>query len=291
MADLGEAPDYDAIIIGAGMSGLYQLYRLRELGMRGARVRGRHRRRRHLVLEPLSRRALRFRKLFLQLLVLAGTAGGMGLVASISPASRRRCAISTMSPTSSTCAATSSSAAAWPRRTIRRRRARWDVTLEDGSRHSARFLITAIGPLSAPTMPRIEGVETFQGQSFHTARWPHEPVQLRGQAGGGDRHRRHRRADDPGSGEDRRPPDRVPAHAELVRAAAQQQDQRRGDGADQGGLSGDVQALPGNLRLLPAHARSARHVRGDAGGARGVLGEAATPSLASASGRAISATS
>src|SRR5215831_16489004 len=27
-------PDYDAIVIGAGMSGLYQLYRLRELGMR-----------------------------------------------------------------------------------------------------------------------------------------------------------------------------------------------------------------------------------------------------------------
>src|ERR1700760_1342234 len=26
--------DYDAIVIGAGMSGLYQLYRLRELGMR-----------------------------------------------------------------------------------------------------------------------------------------------------------------------------------------------------------------------------------------------------------------
>ena len=37
------------------------------------------------------------------------------------------------------------------------------MTLEDGSRHRARFLITAIGPLSAPTMPRIEGVETFQG--------------------------------------------------------------------------------------------------------------------------------
>src|SRR6202163_70476 len=32
----GAAPalDYDAIIIGAGMSGMYQLYRLRELGMR-----------------------------------------------------------------------------------------------------------------------------------------------------------------------------------------------------------------------------------------------------------------
>ncbi len=34
-----DALDYDAIIIGAGMSGLYQLYRLRELGLRGARAR------------------------------------------------------------------------------------------------------------------------------------------------------------------------------------------------------------------------------------------------------------
>src|ERR1700744_3750036 len=31
---------------------------------------------------------------------------------------------------------------------------RWDVALEDGSLHSARFVITAVGPLSAPTMPR-----------------------------------------------------------------------------------------------------------------------------------------
>ena len=29
-----QALDYDAIVIGAGISGLYQLYRLRELGMR-----------------------------------------------------------------------------------------------------------------------------------------------------------------------------------------------------------------------------------------------------------------
>ena len=29
-----QVPEYDAIIIGAGISGLYQLYRLRELGMR-----------------------------------------------------------------------------------------------------------------------------------------------------------------------------------------------------------------------------------------------------------------
>ena len=57
----------------------------------------------------------------------------------------------------------------------------WNVTLQDGSRFRARFLITAIGPLSAPTMPRIEGVDTFRGKSFHTARWPHEPVDFTGQ--------------------------------------------------------------------------------------------------------------
>jgi cation diffusion facilitator CzcD-associated flavoprotein CzcO len=56
----------------------------------------------------------------------------------------------------------------------------WEIALEDGSRHSARFLITAIGPLSAPTMPKIEGIETFEGQSCHTARWPHEPVSFEG---------------------------------------------------------------------------------------------------------------
>jgi cation diffusion facilitator CzcD-associated flavoprotein CzcO len=57
---------------------------------------------------------------------------------------------------------------------------RWEVTLEDGSRAVARFLITALGPLSAATLPRIPGVESFRGQSFHTYRWPHEPVDFEG---------------------------------------------------------------------------------------------------------------
>ena len=33
-AETGSGPDFDAVIIGAGVSGLYQLYRLRELGLR-----------------------------------------------------------------------------------------------------------------------------------------------------------------------------------------------------------------------------------------------------------------
>jgi cation diffusion facilitator CzcD-associated flavoprotein CzcO len=56
----------------------------------------------------------------------------------------------------------------------------WTVMLETGERFSSRYLITALGPLSAPTMPNIPGVETFRGQSCHTAQWPHEPVSFEG---------------------------------------------------------------------------------------------------------------
>lgn len=56
----------------------------------------------------------------------------------------------------------------------------WEVTLDNGERFLTRFLVTAIGPLSADTLPRIPGVDRFQGQSFHTYRWPHEPVDFAG---------------------------------------------------------------------------------------------------------------
>jgi cation diffusion facilitator CzcD-associated flavoprotein CzcO len=56
----------------------------------------------------------------------------------------------------------------------------WEIESEDGRRARARFLITAIGPLSAPTMPTIPGVESFRGEAYHTGRWPHEPVSFAG---------------------------------------------------------------------------------------------------------------
>jgi cation diffusion facilitator CzcD-associated flavoprotein CzcO len=52
--------------------------------------------------------------------------------------------------------------------------------LEDGRRARSRFLITAIGPLSAPTLPAIPGVKDFQGEAYHTGRWPQEPVRFVG---------------------------------------------------------------------------------------------------------------
>jgi len=57
---------------------------------------------------------------------------------------------------------------------------RWTITLENGEQANARLLITALGPLSAYTLPNIPGRESFQGQAFHTSRWPREGVSLAG---------------------------------------------------------------------------------------------------------------
>ena len=48
----------------------------------------------------------------------------------------------------------------------------WTITLESGERYRCRFMVTAIGPLSSPTMPRIPGIEEFRGENFHTGLWP-----------------------------------------------------------------------------------------------------------------------
>jgi cation diffusion facilitator CzcD-associated flavoprotein CzcO len=172
-------PEYDAIIIGAGMSGLYQLYRLRERGLRvhvleaGTEVGGTWYWNRY----PGARfdsesysYGYSFSKELLEewdwsehfagqpetLRYLKHVADKFDLRRDIQFRSRVTAAIYQEGSRS------------------------WNVTLEDGSRFRARFLITAIGPLSTPTLPRIEGRDSFRGQSFHTARWPHEPVDFTG---------------------------------------------------------------------------------------------------------------
>lgn len=56
----------------------------------------------------------------------------------------------------------------------------WHVKTGDGRELTCRFLVLAIGLLSAPTMPRLEGIDDFKGRSFHTYYWPHEPIDLTG---------------------------------------------------------------------------------------------------------------
>jgi cation diffusion facilitator CzcD-associated flavoprotein CzcO len=56
----------------------------------------------------------------------------------------------------------------------------WRLRLSDGRQLTGHFLITAIGLLSAPTLPRYEGLDEFEGPSFHTYNWPAEPIELAG---------------------------------------------------------------------------------------------------------------
>jgi cation diffusion facilitator CzcD-associated flavoprotein CzcO len=56
----------------------------------------------------------------------------------------------------------------------------WRLRLGDGRELTCRFLLTALGLLSAPTMPRIEGIDSFEGLSFHTYYAPQEPVDYEG---------------------------------------------------------------------------------------------------------------
>jgi cation diffusion facilitator CzcD-associated flavoprotein CzcO len=56
----------------------------------------------------------------------------------------------------------------------------WEIRSEAGKVYRCRFFIPAVGPLSAPTMPRIDGIPSFEGASYHTATWPHEPVSFEG---------------------------------------------------------------------------------------------------------------
>jgi cation diffusion facilitator CzcD-associated flavoprotein CzcO len=172
-------PDYDAIIIGAGMSGLYQLYRLREQGFRvrvfeaatdvggtwywnrypGARFDSESYSygysfskelleewewSEHFAGQPETLRYLNY------------VADKFDLRRDIQFRSRVTAAVYGEDSRS------------------------WSITLEDGSRFETRFLIAAIGPLSTPTLPRIEGRDSFRGESFHTARWPKEPVDFAG---------------------------------------------------------------------------------------------------------------
>jgi cation diffusion facilitator CzcD-associated flavoprotein CzcO len=171
--------DFDAIVIGAGVSGLYQLYRLRELGLKvqlletGSAVGGTWYWNRypgarfdseswtygysfsrelleeldweeHFAGQPETERYLNY------------VADKFDLRRDIQFNSRV-------------------TAAHYQEDTRG-----WDVILEDGGHYNTRFLITAVGVLSAPTMPRIPGVESFRGQSCHTHYWPKEPVKFEG---------------------------------------------------------------------------------------------------------------
>ena len=176
---MGKDTEFDAIVIGAGVAGLYQLYKLRELGLRarifeaGSGVGGTWYWNRypgarfdseswtygysfskellqewdweeHFAAQPQTERYLNY------------VADKFDLRRDIQLNSRVTAAH------------------------YHEEKRSWQVMLEDGSRHSTRFLITAIGVLSAATMPNIPCIDTFKGVSCHTHQWPKEGVDFAG---------------------------------------------------------------------------------------------------------------
>ncbi|HZU91772.1 MAG TPA: NAD(P)/FAD-dependent oxidoreductase [Stellaceae bacterium] len=57
---------------------------------------------------------------------------------------------------------------------------RWQVTTASGERYDAAFLITAVGCLSAANIPDIPGLDRFAGAWYHTGQWPHRGVDFTG---------------------------------------------------------------------------------------------------------------
>jgi cation diffusion facilitator CzcD-associated flavoprotein CzcO len=55
----------------------------------------------------------------------------------------------------------------------------WTLTTQAGDRVTARVVISGVGGLVNPAHPEIPGLERFEGEVFHTARWNHD-YDLRG---------------------------------------------------------------------------------------------------------------
>jgi len=56
----------------------------------------------------------------------------------------------------------------------------WTLHTSDGTTTRARLVIAATGVLSAPFYPDIPGRNDFRGEAYHTGLWPKDPVDVKG---------------------------------------------------------------------------------------------------------------
>lgn len=48
----------------------------------------------------------------------------------------------------------------------------WLITTGDGDTYTCKYFISAMGMISEPVIPKINGMDQFKGPLFHSARWP-----------------------------------------------------------------------------------------------------------------------
>ena len=58
---------------------------------------------------------------------------------------------------------------------------RWHITTDAGDEVDAKYFVMATGCLSSANTPDFKGMQTFPGEIYHTGRWPHEGVDFTGQ--------------------------------------------------------------------------------------------------------------
>ena len=167
----------------------------------------------------------------------------------------------------------------------------WRLQLDDGRERDLPLLHHGDRAALGTDAAHYRGLDGFEGQSFHTYNWPRS------------------RSSWPASGwpwsapgppacrSSARSPTRwatltvFQRRPELVRTAAQRRDLARGDGRHQDPVRRDLRDLRPHTGRFPPRARPAALLRGLDGGAGGEVGEAVRRARASASGWPTSATS
>jgi len=55
----------------------------------------------------------------------------------------------------------------------------WNIKTNKGLEFSCKYLISAVGCLSAANIPNIDGLKDFNGEWYHTGNWPHQGVDFK----------------------------------------------------------------------------------------------------------------
>ena len=208
------ATRFDAVVIGAGVAGLYQLHRLREEGLKVKVFEAGIQCRRHVVLEPIPRRAIRLAGVHLPVLVFGRALQGVELERALSGATGNGALAQLRGRPLR-------SAQGHPVRHSNHERAlrRDDAAMVDQHRyrrdprravphHMLRNAVSA-HELGLPWPRDLQGAGVPHGPLAATAGRP------RGQAGGRRGHRRDGHPGHPDHRERSRTPEGVPPHAAI----------------------------------------------------------------------------